>query len=440
MPPTITTETGTIAVPMSTILDALEGVLTDAEREALMGELIGLRPHGVAPGDLITAELFNRIRNDLNDVLVRLANLEGLSGGPVIERIEPQTLDKPVNSKVTIIGRNFRPDDAATDVAFGDIRVNDFFPESDATHIMVPVPVGFATLPADIPVSVISNGKQSNAVAIRVVPEVVVPTGTVLVSQQAQSAGNVQVGLPFQITWRVHSQLNVPQSFELSAVVTAPAGVNVATWRAAIQLSQTELNLGIGEFKDVVMTITPPAGATSVSVSLKAESTTGTFNAQAPMAALVVGAAPAESDTRAVISFAAAAGSADLVLGNIAVDGGTEQGFKMRPSKTGELSMKVSTKPNGGGFYLFEATVEPGTPAGGGPAQAGRWTIGAMPTTKLKIEPSSTIPFQVPISSSALVDTATVSRILIKAKCFSSAGASSPDFTSFLRVPIIGKS
>ncbi len=56
-----TADAGTISVPMSSILDALENVLTEDERNALFEQLIGLRPTTVAPGDLITAELFNQI-------------------------------------------------------------------------------------------------------------------------------------------------------------------------------------------------------------------------------------------------------------------------------------------------------------------------------------------------------------------------------------------
>src|SRR3954451_5469266 len=107
MPPTITTETGAIAVPMSTILDALEGVLTDAEQQALMGQIIGLRPAGVAPGDLITAELFNDMLNDINELMERVAALEGATGGPqvpVITGISPNPAT--VGADMAILGRN----------------------------------------------------------------------------------------------------------------------------------------------------------------------------------------------------------------------------------------------------------------------------------------------------------------------------------------------
>jgi hypothetical protein len=111
MPPTITTDSGAIAVPMSTILDALEGVLTDAEREALMGQIIGLRPAGVAPGDLIEAELFNKVMSDINDLLLRVAALEGASDmtpkTPVITQIVPQLVR--TGTEFTAIGENLNP-------------------------------------------------------------------------------------------------------------------------------------------------------------------------------------------------------------------------------------------------------------------------------------------------------------------------------------------
>ncbi|HYI40285.1 MAG TPA: IPT/TIG domain-containing protein [Allosphingosinicella sp.] len=111
MPPTITTDSGTIAVPMSTILDALEDVLTEAERKALFGQLIGLRPSGVAPGDLITAELFNRVLEDVNNLQQRVALLEAgtdiVAKKPVIHQIIPTTVR--AGEELIVIGENLNP-------------------------------------------------------------------------------------------------------------------------------------------------------------------------------------------------------------------------------------------------------------------------------------------------------------------------------------------
>ncbi|MEO7689908.1 MAG: hypothetical protein ABIS51_11540 [Sphingomonas sp.] len=103
-----TTDPGTISVPMSSILDALEGVLTEAERTALFEQLIGLRPAGVSPGDLITAELFNQVLSDVNDLAQRVAVLEGGSDHiphlPVITQIVPQIVK--TGQEFTVFGEN----------------------------------------------------------------------------------------------------------------------------------------------------------------------------------------------------------------------------------------------------------------------------------------------------------------------------------------------
>jgi hypothetical protein len=102
---------GTISVPMSSILDALEGVLTEEERLALFTQLINLRPAGVAPGDLITAELFNQVMSDINDLMARMAALEAavdpVAKTPVITQILPQIVR--TGDDFQVIGRNLTP-------------------------------------------------------------------------------------------------------------------------------------------------------------------------------------------------------------------------------------------------------------------------------------------------------------------------------------------
>ena len=76
-------------IPISSIFDALEGVLSEAERQALLSQLIDIRADGVAPGDLITAELFNEILSDINDLKIRMAGLEAGSSALILSAISP---------------------------------------------------------------------------------------------------------------------------------------------------------------------------------------------------------------------------------------------------------------------------------------------------------------------------------------------------------------
>jgi len=111
MPPTFPTDPGTIAVPMSTILDALKDVLDKDERAKLFDQILGLRPQSVRPGDLITAEQFNQILSDVNDLLQRVAILEAgtdtTAKKPVIHAILPKIVR--TGDEVTVQGENLTP-------------------------------------------------------------------------------------------------------------------------------------------------------------------------------------------------------------------------------------------------------------------------------------------------------------------------------------------
>jgi hypothetical protein len=96
MPTTETLSNGEIVVPMSTLLDALQGVLDPGEKTALFAQLLNLRPKRVAPGDLIRADQFNQILDDINDLMLRVAMLEGNADTsqvpPRIDSITPQVV------------------------------------------------------------------------------------------------------------------------------------------------------------------------------------------------------------------------------------------------------------------------------------------------------------------------------------------------------------
>jgi IPT/TIG domain-containing protein len=439
------TDPGTISVPMSSIVDALKStlknVLTTDEQTALFAQL-GLSPGTVEPGDLITAELFNQILSDINDLSIRVAALEGTAGGPIIDHIEPPG-DKPVASKLTIVGLNFRPDDADTFVSFGTVKIADFFLESDQSHIMVTVPVSLQGLPADVPVSVTCNGKTSNAVKIHVVPQVINPTGIPKVTYQGAPLPQIKVGDTYDLTWQVSSQVNVAQSFDLVPTVNVQSGTaNAAAWLAEIKLTPPgPVPLEPGDSMSIAMKVKVPTGAGVADVGLRAESTTvDSIQGQGAPLHFAVGEAPKLPDNRALPAVAAFVSTAKLSGLNLP---GEPKGFKIAPSQTKlPLPLQVATNAQGGGFYQFEGVVEPGTPAGGGGPQTTRWKIEATssaPADLVDIPAGSTTPYQLQITSTALADLDTISHILLSAKHFPTRQTAQPDFTSYIRIPIAGK-
>lgn len=428
---------GTISVPMSSVLDALKGKLSEAERTALFEQLIGFRATRVAPGDLITSTLFNQMLSDIDALSIRISKLESVPPGPVIDRIEPEGVDKQVSSRVTIVGRNFRPDDVATQALFGDVAVGDFLLESDESRIILTIPDGLQSLPADVPVSVISGGRQSNSVTIRVVPKVVVATGAIVVRYQGGPIDRIEASRsePYILMWRVTSQINVQMSFELSPVLTNAQGASAADWRAQIVMDPGPITLQPGQSQDVQMTLVRvPNNGTRTELSVRARSTTGSFEGTAAPLSLIVGEITPVSDTRAVIAVRQFAPTADLAPAQI----DSKAGFEIAKSKSLNLPMQVSASNLGAGFYRFEATVEPGAPASGGGAQTGRWTVGPI-TAAFDVAANATKPFSLPITSTSLADATTVSHVTVTAKCFDSNTATTPKFISFLRVPMRGK-
>jgi len=67
---------GSLVVPLSAIIDQLQGKLSAADLNALLLAIVSKQKAGVAPGDLITADLMNMILNDIDDLNRRLVILE----------------------------------------------------------------------------------------------------------------------------------------------------------------------------------------------------------------------------------------------------------------------------------------------------------------------------------------------------------------------------
>lgn len=431
---------GAVLPPMSTLLDMLGAQMTEPQRQALYQQLLLLRPPKVAPGDLIRAETFNLMLNDINEMMLRLARLEANAGGPYIDRIEPAGGVYGAGSKITIIGRNLKPSNADTRVSFGTRDIYDFFPESTDTHIVMPVPIGFTTLPVDLMVKVSTAGMVSNEYPVRIVAPKVTPQGTLDVRSTGGTLGQIIVGNTYTVQWRIISQLNVTRDIVLEAVVAGVDGSTEGAWTDNISLSQNgTFSLAPGGSRDVVMTITVPGGAKRAAISLKASTTEDNFVDIGTQIPFVVGTAAEVSDPRANVKMAVFVATTPLRAGGIVIDGQTIQGFKMQPGQTVQLPMEVSAGASGGGFYTFECTVEPGTPAGGSAAQTGRWTVGTFPPGRTSVAANQTQPFSVPLTSSGLADTTTVSWLVIKARHFAAASGGTSDFTSFTRIPIVGK-
>lgn len=423
---------------LSYLFEAVGDLLTPEQRQELSDQLTSLRPAGVAPGDLITAELFNAVVNNVNDLLARVAVLEGAEGGPIIESIEPIGVDKEIGSRVTIFGRNFRPDDPETFISFGSIPVSDFLLESDAFHLVTQVPIGFPALPSTVNVTVTSNGKRSNSLPITIVGPIVIPEGEVIVRNLETPLGEIEGEETYTLGWRLINNRNVAVRLDLTPRISEIDGSNAAEWASNVSLSRANpVDMEPGDRIDLTMTVEVPDDAVSALVGLDATDNFG-VRWQGKATGFIVGEVPQSSDLRAVMRVPDFLNTATLRKAIMPLDGISTPGFRVSRNVTVNLPMEIGTTAEGAGFYQISVEVQPGTPAGGGGPQNGRWIIGAL-GPRIEVAASQIMPFFIPVTSSDIAETQTISALRITARRFATNTSPTATFTSFIGVPIAGK-
>lgn len=407
-----TTDPGTISVPMSSILDALEGVLTEDERTALFEQLIGLRPSGVAPGDLITAELFNQMLSDINDLSTRLANLEGAAGGPILESLDPPTA-VAINGLLVVTGRNFNPARNLNTVKIGDIEITQFRADSSPTQLLFPVPDLFTGLPGSFPVRVITGGRASNALSITVQKPDQTQQGHFAFGPAQPPGGNITIGQSLAITWNVQAVTMFADNAVLSLQVGSPQGATAAAWLATAVIQPTSpMPILAGQSKQVTVTVKVPTGATSAQLSLRVVSQDGNVINVSDPVTIPVGLPVDVSDARIDFAFdvAALAAGGGMVKGKVTIDGVEGDGIWVKKGQNGKLKFHALDKRVTGANADFAITAEILAPANGltvttGPNPAASSAPG--------IAPGGDLPFDLPLSVPGGSTTGAVARLKV---------------------------
>lgn len=273
--PVTTVSSGEVVVPMSSILDALEGVLTEAERQVLFTQLINLSPAGVAPGDLITAELWNNMMSDINELMVRVAALEGGTiGAPIITEIIP--LGQKAGQIVTIIGQNLDRD-RLDQIQFDNVNVAiGTVTDGTSTRMLVQVPAvpGIGATGRFVEVSV------SNAAGVGRFPYFLAPaTSDVLTSNYISTyvsgftpnvaiAANADHVLNFNIVGSASRAV----AFTVVPTIDPPT----AGWTVSMDIGDELINAaGNGQVQTFPVQVrlrTGGTGAASVKIAVRAQS------------------------------------------------------------------------------------------------------------------------------------------------------------------------
>ena len=429
-----TTDPGTISVPMSSILDALEGVLTEDERTALFEQLIGLRPSGVAPGDLITAELFNQMLSDINDLSTRLANLEGAAGGPILESLDPPSV-VAINGLIIVTGRTFNPARNLNAVRIGDVEITQFRADSSPTHLLFPVPDLFTGLPASLPVRVITGGRTSNALSITVQEPEQIQQGQFVFGAGQVPAGVITVGQSLAVTWNVQAVTMFPDAVALSLQVGSAQGATAAAWLATAAIQPpAPMALQPGQTRQVTVTVTVPVGATSAQLSLRVSSKDGNVINVSDPVAVTIGQAVEVSDARIDFSFeiAALAAGGGMVKGKVTIDGVEGDGILVKKGQNGKLKFHALDKRVSGPNADFTLTAEIVAPANGLTV-----TTGPNPAASPGpgIAPGGDLPFDLPLSAPGGATTGATARLKVTCNQTKASGGLSA-YKAFKIIPL----
>jgi hypothetical protein len=410
MPPT-TISPGDVVVPMSTILDALEGVLTDEEREALFAELVNLSPGAVAPGDLITAQLFNTMREDINDIAIRLSALEGEAGGPILESLTPSST-VAINGLLIVRGRNFDPIRSQNTVSIGEVDVTQFRPDSTATSLIFPVPDLFTGLPKTLPVRVSAGGRTSNALSITVQPQDQVQQGNFSVGSGVATAGTITIGQAIAITWPVQALTTLPDSVALEVLAGAVNGASASAWLASVAFTPpSPMSILAGQTKPVRADLTVPGGATSVQLSLRVTSGDGAIVNTSDPVTIEVGSAIETSDPRIDITYTLGAlSSGGMVRGKVTIDGVEADGLLVKKGQNGVVKFHAVDTRSSGSNTNFAVSAEIVAPANGLTVSGGP-NPAASPAGG--IASGGDLPFDLPLSAPSGATTGATARLKV---------------------------
>ncbi|MER0169348.1 MAG: hypothetical protein DU489_01795 [Nitrosomonas sp.] len=180
-----TANPGNIVIPLSAIIEQLQGKISSSEIDTLLLALISKRINEIKPGDLITSDLINQILADIADLNLRVAQLQSQQPATdtavSIRNIIPSG-NLTVGQEIAIEGKNFEFTNGNAYVSFGNKIVFSFKAGSRDDRLITNVP-DLGQLPPEgiqIPLTV-SNPTSTDYRMVTVLPAQIPLYGNILV-------------------------------------------------------------------------------------------------------------------------------------------------------------------------------------------------------------------------------------------------------------------
>lgn len=348
---------------LSEIISAIGDILTEEQKGELVTNLVDGRTTRVAPGDLITAGLFNQMLGDIADLAIRVSALEGAEGGPVITGIQPSTIPIQIGSLLTVLGSGFNPEPRFNTVTLGGKTITQFHDGSSEGALIFPVPDLFTGLPRMVTVSVETGGMVSNTYPVNLVAKPREQLGTIDVTEAVMPTGTLTANAAMSIGWDVEALTTLDDSLTLSLEVSAPQpAASGAKWQQAAAGGFTPASpmpINPGQKKRVTLNLTTPSDAVSANLQLKVVGIDGQVQALSPVIPWRAGQSLTPSSPNAEISIEEVNGDFLEITAMATTSSGTfPKGFNAKRLGTGEVTFQVLDKRTGAltANYACQAT------------------------------------------------------------------------------------
>ena len=297
MPPTTTASPGNIVVPMSTILQALEGVLTPAERDALLGAVVGVTGNQVRPGDLISAQLMNQLLGTVSDLSLRVAQLEGgtTAQAPVITSIQPQVVR--MGEQLTVDGSGLAPATLSSITIDGSpVALNDLKPGSGATRLIFDAPpiIGVPEAGRTAVLKITGVAPPAAVGTFFLLPgvETVLSANFAITQVGRTPPGAIVANTNYDITYEVSAISTLDATYTLTPVMTGSGGSGwTATVKGATQIVIPRSQPTASKRNVIVTVHTGTTGTRLVGLAISAPGTELADGSSVPQA-VAIGANP----------------------------------------------------------------------------------------------------------------------------------------------------
>lgn len=274
---------GNMVVPLSEIIDKLQGKLSAADLNALLLSIVSEQNTNVRPGDLITAEFVNNLLSDLEqlnlsigDLTNRVTTLE--NSNPAQDELQILYIDGPspirVGSRVTVVGVNFSEPGSMNIVTVDNTPAYPLDNASTLNHLVLDMPnPGIGQTGRLVTLKVVNSKNDNATFQFQLEPILTIPTGDLAVSYGTPPAGgeNLSTG-PYDFGFLLVANVDQDSYVQVAATsdtqnwpvqIIDPAGI--LDFSRPIKLEKG--NSTRFEINFNVRVIVPGAGTAAVTIS-----------------------------------------------------------------------------------------------------------------------------------------------------------------------------